>query len=293
MGDVDALTGRFRLLVPGDRHVRRTAVRVPARSSDSRAPRIPPSTGLRSPARAATSTWRSSATTPSTGRRSGWRTSGSYVNLMTSRADELAAELRATRHRAHRPWGVALELLLLPRGRAAAGDAVRVPPARPVRSTCASAVAVRCPACGVDVDQPRHAVARRRPVPLGRAAWASSRTSSSEDALRDDRRLPRPARVGDLRREAAAARWLSDRAAFPPGRDHRRVLAPADALECGQPSTTNSQMDTRASNLHLLRDCLALGKPVDRRPPAKVRLEEALGPELARKLVSSLAAKRP
>ena len=53
------------------------------------------------------------------------------------------------------------------------------------------------------------------------------------------------------------------------------------------------QMDTRSSNLHLLRDCLALGKPVDRRPPAKVRLEEALGPELARRLVSSLAAKRP
>ena len=54
------------------------------------------------------------------------------------------------------------------------------------------------------------------------------------------------------------------------------------------PSTT----DTRASNLHLLRDCLALGKPAARRPPAKVRLEEALGPELARKLLTSLAAKR-
>ena len=52
-------------------------------------------------------------------------------------------------------------------------------------------------------------------------------------------------------------------------------------------------MDTRASNLHLLRDCLALGKPVEHRLPAKVRLEEALGPELAQKLLSSLAAKRP
>jgi len=55
----------------------------------------------------------------------------------------------------------------------------------------------------------------------------------------------------------------------------------------------HDQTDMRASNLHLLRDCLALGKPVDRRPPAKVRLEEALGPELARRLVRSLAAKRP
>lgn len=52
------------------------------------------------------------------------------------------------------------------------------------------------------------------------------------------------------------------------------------------------RMDAHSPNLHLLRDCLALGKPVDRRPPAKVRLEEALGPELARKLLRSLAAKR-
>ena len=40
--------------------------------------------------------------------------------------------------------------------------------------------------------------------------------------------------------------------------------------------------DTTARNLHVLRDCLALGRPGRRRPSAKVRLEEALGPELAR-----------
>jgi len=55
----------------------------------------------------------------------------------------------------------------------------------------------------------------------------------------------------------------------------------------------HDRMDTRASNLHLLRDCLALGTPADRRLPAKVRLEEALGPELAQRLLSSLSAKRP
>ena len=43
-------------------------------------------------------------------------------------------------------------------------------------------------------------------------------------------------------------------------------------------------------DLHLLRDCLALGHPVRRRAPAKVRLEAELGPELAQKLVSSLSA---
>jgi hypothetical protein len=42
------------------------------------------------------------------------------------------------------------------------------------------------------------------------------------------------------------------------------------------------------SSLHLLRDCLALGRPTSRRRPAKVRLEEALGPELTRKLLESL-----
>ena len=79
---------------------------------------------------------------------------------------------------------------------------------------------------------------------------------------------------------------------FPPRRDHRRVSRQpmpwsVDAVDHEQ------DMDTQSSNLHLLRDCLALGTPVDRRPSAKVRLEEALGPELARKLLSSLAAKRP
>jgi len=38
----------------------------------------------------------------------------------------------------------------------------------------------------------------------------------------------------------------------------------------------------------LLRHVLALGSPARRRPPAKVRLEEALGPELAQQLVTTL-----
>lgn len=46
--------------------------------------------------------------------------------------------------------------------------------------------------------------------------------------------------------------------------------------------------DTDVSSLHLLRDCLALGSPKSRRPPAKARLEEALGPELTRHLLESL-----
>ncbi len=50
--------------------------------------------------------------------------------------------------------------------------------------------------------------------------------------------------------------------------------------------------DANARDLHLLRDCLALGKPDRRRAPAKVRLEEALGPELTRKLLIRLSSER-
>jgi hypothetical protein len=47
-------------------------------------------------------------------------------------------------------------------------------------------------------------------------------------------------------------------------------------------------VDADVSTLHLLRDCLALGRPTGRRLPAKARLEEALGPELTRKLLEGL-----
>jgi hypothetical protein len=39
---------------------------------------------------------------------------------------------------------------------------------------------------------------------------------------------------------------------------------------------------------HLLRHCLALGMPARSPRPVKARLEEALGPELANKLVATL-----
>ena len=75
---------------------------------------------------------------------------------------------------------------------------------------------------------------------------------------------------------------------FTPGRDdpRRRPRPITESMDSavGQTPTT----DTRMSSLHLLRDCLALGRPVSRRRPAKVRLEEALGPELTRKLLESL-----
>jgi hypothetical protein len=54
-------------------------------------------------------------------------------------------------------------------------------------------------------------------------------------------------------------------------------------------AVSRTAMRPHASNL-LLRHCLALGSPGSGRVPARVRLDEALGPELARKLVASLTA---
>ena len=44
----------------------------------------------------------------------------------------------------------------------------------------------------------------------------------------------------------------------------------------------------QASDL-LLKHCLALGAGDESRPSAKLRLEEAVGPELARRLLASLS----
>jgi hypothetical protein len=47
-----------------------------------------------------------------------------------------------------------------------------------------------------------------------------------------------------------------------------------------------------AGTSRLLRDCLALGEK-ERRVPARARLEEAIGSDLARLLVLSLTARSP
>ncbi len=75
---------------------------------------------------------------------------------------------------------------------------------------------------------------------------------------------------------------------FTPGRDDpwRRLRPIIESMDSAVGHTPTA--DTRTSSLHLLRDCLALGRPMSRRPPAKVRLEEALGPELTKKLLESL-----
>ena len=79
-------------------------------------------------------------------------------------------------------------------------------------------------------------------------------------------------------------------APFPPGRDDSPMPS-RPIFQSMKLAVESRPADTNARDLHLLLDCLALGKP-DNRPPAKVRLEEALGPELTRKLLLSLSGER-
>ncbi len=78
---------------------------------------------------------------------------------------------------------------------------------------------------------------------------------------------------------------------FPPRRD-RLGASRRPIFEGMESAVESTPAETSARDLHLLRDCLALGKPSRRRPPAKVRLEEALGPELTHKLLTRLSGQR-
>jgi hypothetical protein len=56
-------------------------------------------------------------------------------------------------------------------------------------------------------------------------------------------------------------------------------------------ATMNLREHQAATDL-LLRHCLSIGS-AEGRMPARLRLEEAIGPELSRRLVSSLTARSP
>jgi hypothetical protein len=80
-------------------------------------------------------------------------------------------------------------------------------------------------------------------------------------------------------------------APFTPGRDDLRGYR-RPIFKSMESAVETTPADSTARDLHVLRDCLALGKPDRRRPPAKVRLEEALGPELTHKLLTRLSGER-
>ena len=80
-------------------------------------------------------------------------------------------------------------------------------------------------------------------------------------------------------------------APFPPRRDDGSMPS-RPIFESMKSAVESRPADASARDLHLLLDCLALGKPHQRRQPAKVRLEAALGPELTQRLLTSLSAAR-
>ena len=64
----------------------------------------------------------------------------------------------------------------------------------------------------------------------------------------------------------------------------------SDPLCMGSMADRTRLLATRSSDLHLLRDCLSLGSTAPPRPSARERLEEAVGRDLAARLVTSLTA---
>jgi hypothetical protein len=59
----------------------------------------------------------------------------------------------------------------------------------------------------------------------------------------------------------------------------------------GEMDATLTRRERDERTTRLLRHCLALVAPVPARVPARVRLDEAIGPDFARMLVTSLTAR--
>ena len=129
-----------------------------------------------------------------------------YVNLMTSRHDDLVGRADGARVPADRQGRVALELLLLPRGRAATRHAVGVPPARAVGRDRRGRG--RLPGLRLDDDQPRQPAPRRRPVPFGRER-RRRRPRLRGGRAPHARRVPRRAGRRGGRCAAAGAAWVT------------------------------------------------------------------------------------
>ena len=135
---------------------------------------------------------------------------GVFLNLMTSRLEPLGDRARRPRRAADRGGRVALELLLLPGGAAAAGLPVGVLRCSR-RATAALGVAVRCPACATvsvnlvspsHVDLPFH---HDREIGVVEHVFAEDADGSSRSSARSSRRALR--RAPPLPGELGAGRF--------------------------------------------------------------------------------------
>ncbi len=161
---------------------------------------------------------------------------------MTSRPDDLSDELRAIASaqigRGAWPWSFYCYLEDTPRPVTPSAFRFLVP--------CAEALgmAACCPACGSTSVNLVTLVPRRRAVPLGRPRRCGGPRVLGRRAP-DDRRLQRRARLDELRRAAAAARWLTTGARSLPGGIITRHRAGRSIGMWTQPSTTKHTDTTR------------------------------------------------
>ena len=207
---------------------------------------------------------------------------------MTSRRDELAVELARSpsQHigRGEWPWSFFCYLEDVPRPVTPSAFRLLAPsttdgrPRRPLPACATTSVNLVTPS---HVDVPFHSDAQSVSSPTsferGRARHAPSRFRPSSG--------PRPStRSGCCSHERR-------RRSLPGG-----IIGARRGGRClgvwSQPSTTKPRWTRAPRPAPPAR--LPRARPAGRRrPPAKVRLEEALGPELARKLVSSLRDAEP
>ena len=129
-----------------------------------------------------------------------------YVNLMTSRHDDLVRRADGAGVPADRQGRVAVELLLLPRGRAPTRHPVGLPPARAGGRDRRGRD--RLPGLRLDDDQPRQPAPRRRAVPLGRER-RRRRPRVRRGRAPLVRRAPRGTGGRGGRCEAAGAAWVT------------------------------------------------------------------------------------
>ena len=215
-------------------------------------------------ARAATSTSPSSVTTTSTGPRSGSTDAVTYVNLMTSRRDDLSAELAdlASLRSASGewPWSFYCYLEDVPRPVTPSSFRLLEPvgPGRRGRR--------QLPGMRLDDDQSRDArrTSTSRSTRTRSVGVVAARLRGR--CARDDRRVPRRARHRRDRFAAAGTPWPTD--GVPSGEGSRAGTPAVDHSKHEVSRRTNVSGEPRANDLHLLRDCLALGHP-ERRPPVR------------------------
>ncbi len=288
MGAVDALTGTYRLPCPTRGNGPCAAVLLPR-------DRAPPGSGASRSSTASCSHVRCGgrARRPGRSRRARLGAAGAGRGRDVRQPDDVAPRrpcdrAHGTRDRPGSAGRVALVLLLPARGHSRARSRRRP-------SGCSrrgSTDRRRRRALPGRADRPR---STSSPSRTSMSRSIPTRSSGSPLAPSRTRRCARSmhssAELGAVVVRRAAAGALMGEAPFTPGRD-RPGTGRRPIFESMGSAVESTPADANARDLHLLRDCLALGKPNRRRAPAKVRLEEALGPELTHKLLARLSGER-